>query len=155
MRLREDVADADRQLGPRLQDAKSRFAECQVLVVGVVNESVEHGVVEDLPPVAHVLTFSADPLVGGVNPGVGDLGPGRAVIRPDLEAVVNIFPRPRASAEGEHRDQARRHRGSHGNAETLRARTKEVFDDHGNWSNWHGLWTVSGSDRQQRRFRCA
>ena len=123
-------------------------------MVGVVNESVEHGIVEDLPPAAHVFIFGADALVSGVNPVVGDLGRGRAVIRPDLEAVVDIFPRPRASADGNDRNQACRQSGDGSAPETLRQEYKESDRRSRQWVEL--AWTL---DRfkigpQQRRFRC-
>ena len=105
--LREDVAHGDRLLRPCLEDPGPDGAEVRVLLVSQTNEGVEDGVLEDLPPVAVARR-------GALDSGVACLDPLRrhgrrrpAIIRPDLESVVN--PLPEVVRDTPAREQSREH----------------------------------------------
>ena len=69
----------------------------------MVDQIVEHGVVENAPPAAQVGGMAADADIGGVDPLRRDRGLGRRVLGPHLEAVVNVVRKTRASAQAERR----------------------------------------------------
>ena len=53
--LRVELTDLDAELGARLEDLRARAEERQVLVVGDLDETIEHGIVKHPPPVAVIL----------------------------------------------------------------------------------------------------
>jgi hypothetical protein len=57
----------------------------------MTDEIVEHGVVEDLPPMAQVLRVAADADIRGADPLGSDQSRRLGVVGSDLEAVVNIL----------------------------------------------------------------
>ena len=61
-----------------------------ILAAGAVPQIVEDRVIEDLPPLTQVLPRLADPFIGRVDPVSGDRGGRLLVVRPDLEAVVDV-----------------------------------------------------------------
>ncbi len=101
LRLREQLALGDCKRIAGLQDPRAVFLEVDVLVIGMGFQIVEHGVVEDAPPAAQVVGMTADADIAGINPLGRDGGPGRSVVRPYLEAVVNIVGKAGASAQAE------------------------------------------------------
>ena len=65
----------------------------------MVDQVVEHGVVENGPPAAQVGGMAADAEIGGVDPLRRDGGLGGSVVGPHLEAVLNVVRETRASAQ--------------------------------------------------------
>ncbi len=68
LRLREDLADGDAQLSAGLQDPHARASERKVFPVGSLDEAVQDGIVEGLPPVAIPGRLSAHPQIPGFQP---------------------------------------------------------------------------------------
>ena len=60
LRLRKELADRDAELGPRLQHPRPGAEQRQVLVIGDLDQAIERGIVEHLPPVAVFLLARAD-----------------------------------------------------------------------------------------------
>ena len=103
LRLGEKFALGDCQLGPGLKDAGAVLFQVDVLVIGMVDQVVEHGVVKNAPPAAQVGGMAADADIGGVDPTRRDRGLGGGVLGSHLEAVVNVVGKTRASAQAERR----------------------------------------------------
>ena len=101
--LREDFALGDGQRGPGLKDARAVLFQVDVLLVGMDDQIVEHGVIENAPPAAQVGSMAADADVAGFDPARRDCGLGRGVIGSHLEALVHVVRKARAST------QAKRH----------------------------------------------
>src|SRR5262249_19618370 len=105
------VADCNRLLRPGLQDARSHSAESQVLLVSGINEGVEDGILEDVPPVAVAQVTALDPGILSLDP-FGGHGCRRAlIVGPDLEAMFN--PGTGARGNAADRQQTREHTAGH------------------------------------------
>src|SRR5262249_59297533 len=92
LRLREEFADVDAELRPRLEHAERCLAQGQILLGREADKRVKRGVVEGGPPAAEVLGLPVDARVGGVDPVRSNLDWRSAVIGTDLEAVLNPLP---------------------------------------------------------------
>ena len=53
--LRIEFADGDAEFGPRLQHTRPGAEKGEVLIIGRLDQAIEHGIVERLPPVAIIL----------------------------------------------------------------------------------------------------
>ena len=87
--LGKEVAGRDRLLGPGLEDSRPHGPQIRVLLVSRMNERVEGGISEDVPPVAVSQLAALDAGVVRLDPFGGDGRRRPAIVRPDLEAVVN------------------------------------------------------------------
>ena len=103
LRLGEDVAPGDGQRVAGLEDARAVFLEVDVLVVGVGDEIVERGVVEDAPPPAQVGGMALHAAVAAVDPLRRNFGPRPAVLGPHLEAMVNVVRKTGTPPQAERR----------------------------------------------------
>ena len=103
LRLGENFTLGDSQLSPGLEDAGGVLLQIDVLVIGMMDQIVEYGVVENGPPAAQVSGVAPHADIGGIDPLRGDGGLGRTVLGPHLEAVVNVVRNTRASAQANRR----------------------------------------------------
>src|SRR5262249_12119438 len=87
--LREEGTDRDRLLCPGLEKSRSHSAKSQVLLVSGVNEGVEDGILEDVPPVAVAQVMALDSGILGLDPFGGHGSRGTMIVGPDLETVLN------------------------------------------------------------------
>ena len=84
--LRIKLADRDAELGARLQHPRSGAEQGEVLVVGRLDQAIEHGIVKHLPPVAIVLPVRPHGGVVRFEVFFSDGRDGRREIRPDRAA---------------------------------------------------------------------
>jgi hypothetical protein len=99
--LWEKLADDDAPLGASRQHAKAGFPQCEILLVGVLHQSVDDRVVEDRPPLLDVRVVVAKSLVGRVDPILLDRSRRAAVVRADLAAVMDVLRDRRATGDEE------------------------------------------------------
>src|SRR5215472_4722041 len=78
-----EFADGDTQLGPRFEHLSSGADQGKVLIVGDLDQPIEHRVMKDLPPVAILLIAGVDRRVAGFEPFLGHRGRRRRKIGPD------------------------------------------------------------------------
>ena len=97
--LREQIAHRDAMLSPRLQHAETRFAQREVLAIRVADKVVEHGIVEDLPPLGQVIGLLADANVAGIDPLRRHVRRRFGVIGPDFQSIVYVFGERGAPAQ--------------------------------------------------------
>jgi hypothetical protein len=83
LQLGIELTDRHSQLRPRFEHPGSRVDERQILVVGKLDQPVEHRVVEYFPPFVVLLVAGADRRVVGFEPFLSDWGRGRGKIRAD------------------------------------------------------------------------
>ena len=92
MRLREQIADGDAELGAGFENAGAGDSQGKILGVGVFDERVERRVVEDGPPLAQAIFLAFNARIRVVDPALGDRRGGTRVVRADLEAIAPPIP---------------------------------------------------------------
>ncbi len=91
LRLGEQLAHGNAQLGASFKNAQASRPQGEVLLVGLLNERVEHRVVKRLPPGGIVGRPATDVRIFVVDPSVGHGRGGAAVVRANLEAVGDVI----------------------------------------------------------------
>jgi len=81
--LRIELADRNAKLGTRSENLGTGADQGEVLIVGDLDQPVEHRVMEHLPPVAVFLISGFDRRISGFEPFGGDWRRRRGEIRPD------------------------------------------------------------------------
>src|SRR5438045_2108435 len=81
--LRVELADRHSKFRAGLQHPSPRVDERQVLIVGKLDQPVQHRIVEYRPPVAILLITGIDRAVVGFEPLLGDRGQRRGKVGTD------------------------------------------------------------------------
>ena len=136
LRLREQFADGDASASPSLEDPRPGDTQCEVLLIRRIDQVIEDGVVEDLPPLGQLGRLALDTRVGGVDPLRSHRGRRRSVVGPDFKAVVRPLRQAASGGQQSGHDQRQppavaAHRCAHGaNARRLNRRPSSAG---GNW----------------------